>query len=254
MAPLPKYDLFVSYSHADSILVTNIVRRLHEYGIDCFLDNWRLRGGDVLDSELEKSILLSAAGLFFVSRTSLASQWCRFELNRLNTRSEYDKNFRIMPVILDDSRLPTEISHRIAYSMPEHSDAHVLQVTDWIANAIGKMNPGIFGRTGVLTDRVIHRVENVVEALGLEHTHPMLTEISSLLARSGCSVRDAGPCDCGGIVLCGFVDLGLVDWYSNFFHICPDCLRHNHMEVTNGAGQETGAERLCPWCEPLWMW
>jgi len=100
---------------------------------------------------------------------------------------------------------------------------------------------------------VARRIDRVLEGLGLQRSHPHLVTITDLLRR-GAQVRDAGECPCGGATLCGFIDLGAVDWYSNFFHVCPECLRHRHQEEYTGTSQETGAEVLCPWCQPLWFW
>lgn len=248
------FDVFVSYAHADSLIVGRIVRRLHEYGIDCFLDNWRLRAGDDLDQALPDAVSASSSALVFISRTSLSSRWCHSEIDWIAAQAQSKRDFRIMPVSIDKSEIPDRVAHRIAISLPDHSDRSVIRAADEIAQAIGKLNPGIFGRTSVLTDRVVGRIDRVVEALDLHRSHPTLSAIASLLRRSETSVRDAGPCPCGGVVLCGFVDLGLVDWYSNFFHVCPECMRHEHEEVYSGATQENGSERMCPWCRPLWMW
>ena len=232
-----------------------MVRRLHEYGIDCFLDNWSFRGGEVLSESLQGAIDRSDAMLVFVSASFAKSVWCQRELEWIAACIHRTPPVRVVPVRLDTEAIPSAISDLVFLDLTEASDANVIRVAEGLWKALGKKGgPGIFGRTQVLADKVSERVEKVIEGLTLQSTHRELAEIASLLKRPTCSVRDAGPCVCGGSTLCGFIDLGLVDWYSNMFHVCIDCFRHTHEEVRAGADQETGGERLCPWCKPLWMW
>ena len=64
--------------------------------------------------------------------------------------------------------------------------------------------------------------------------------------------RDIGklldkPCDkCGEKqVYCGYADLGGVDYYDNYWHICLSCLDAKHKEDYNQSGMEP-AETPCP--------
>ena len=64
-------------------------------------------------------------------------------------------------------------------------------------------------------------------------------------------VSKGGVChSCGGIMICGYVDLGAVDFYDNYFHVCSECLRHGHVERYEMKGYEDLAE--CPFCSRIW--
>ena len=49
-------------------------------------------------------------------------------------------------------------------------------------------------------------------------------------------------------VYCGHADLGHVDYYDNFWHICLNCLDAKHIETYTGIGQETADDLNCPFC------
>ena len=52
-------------------------------------------------------------------------------------------------------------------------------------------------------------------------------------------------------VYCGHADLGAVDYYDNFWHIClnPDCLDHRHREIYSCVGSESKGDMDCPFCK-----
>jgi hypothetical protein len=59
--------------------------------------------------------------------------------------------------------------------------------------------------------------------------------------------------NCGGDLICGYVDLGGTDWYHNYFHICSCCLNHQHREdYESGPEPTTVAGPRCPFCRGAW--
>lgn len=58
------------------------------------------------------------------------------------------------------------------------------------------------------------------------------------------------PCpECGEkTVYCGHKDLGGVDYYDNFWHLCLNCLYSLHSERYTGIGQESEYDTICPFC------
>ncbi|MFX0200345.1 MAG: hypothetical protein ACFFCW_29860 [Candidatus Hodarchaeota archaeon] len=68
-----------------------------------------------------------------------------------------------------------------------------------------------------------------------------------MLQRTGTGLTIKGRYKCGGDIFCGYADLGLVDYYDNYFHACNDCLTHMNTEVCHQGGQNEEIVR-CPWC------
>jgi hypothetical protein len=77
-----RIQVFVSYAHtpADSALATCVAASLRSVGIDVWLDEATLSGGDLLQDAIEKAIAASHHGLFIVSQSWLNREWTQFEL------------------------------------------------------------------------------------------------------------------------------------------------------------------------------
>lgn len=59
------------------------------------------------------------------------------------------------------------------------------------------------------------------------------------------------PCQrCGGEILCGYIDLGVHDYYDNYFHLCTGCLENFHIEKY--VQYEDEGEAICPLCKRTW--
>lgn len=84
-----------------------------------------------------------------------------------------------------------------------------------------------------------------------------LSEIQNLLNKR--NVGSIGrkldePCkNCGEKeVYCGHIDIGAVDYYDNFWHICLNCLDANHQEIFTLWGSEQDGDTNCPYCNYKW--
>lgn len=82
------------------------------------------------------------------------------------------------------------------------------------------------------------------------------TEIQKILKRPDTSLGRhlEEPCpECGSKeVYCGHKDLGGVDYYDNFWHLCLNCLYALHTERYTGIGQESENDTVCPFCGYKW--
>jgi len=78
--------VFISYAHTpgDTPIAQYLAARLNDIGIETWLDEAKLRGGDLLQATIEKAIVDSNAGLFIISPSWLERQWTAFELNQFD--------------------------------------------------------------------------------------------------------------------------------------------------------------------------
>ena len=65
-----KYDVFISYSRKDTLIVNKICDALEEQGIKFFIDRKGLAGGGEFPAELEEAIDSSILVLFIASKNS----------------------------------------------------------------------------------------------------------------------------------------------------------------------------------------
>ena len=101
-----RYDVFLSYCHKDTDIVTHIAHSLLAKGLNIFIDKWELKLGDVLLKEIEKSLELSKSGVIFFSKSALESNWLQQEYNHMASMAIQDSTFRLIPIRLDNCSLP----------------------------------------------------------------------------------------------------------------------------------------------------
>lgn len=93
-----KYDIFISYSRKDSVLVLPLVSRLKEKGFTVWMDKDGIESGDAFKSVIVHAIKESNVFLFFSSIGANESPWTIKEVNS----AVYLKKV-IIPVKLDNS-------------------------------------------------------------------------------------------------------------------------------------------------------
>lgn len=97
------------------------------------------------------------------------------------------------------------------------------------------------------------KIEYTVEHRNLKSS-PEGKEILRILSyKKGLSLKvvENPPCQrCGGKVICGYIDLGGVDYYDNYFHVCSGCLEYSHVEQYEQSGNEGSAS--CSFCNRVW--
>lgn len=105
-------DVFVSYSHADGVLVEMLVRWLVDVaGLRVWWDTNRLTAGDRLAAALPTGLASARAALFCVSRSWNESSWCEDEYNAALQERRADRRYRIIALHLDDCKMPTFLSN-----------------------------------------------------------------------------------------------------------------------------------------------
>lgn len=97
--------IFISYSHPDKNQVESIVNILNKNTEhEIWYDN-ELRGGDHYFSVIAEQILKNEYFIFVVSRNSVASEWCRLELQFAMSEKR-----KIIAIWLEETPLPPVIS------------------------------------------------------------------------------------------------------------------------------------------------
>jgi hypothetical protein len=70
-----RFDVFLSYSHADADWAEALARRLEQEGFHIFLDRWEIAPGDIVVHSVEAGILASTHGVVVFSPDSVAAPW-----------------------------------------------------------------------------------------------------------------------------------------------------------------------------------
>lgn len=129
------YDVFVSYSHTDAVVVKEVVARLQQRGIRVALDEVVLRPGTPLLHGVEQAIRDSSHGLLVFSMDSMASGWVTNEYYLLMQRS-IETGQLFIPVVIDDVPLPEFASTRFYSDLRSVTDEMFDTRIDQLAEAL----------------------------------------------------------------------------------------------------------------------
>ncbi|WP_239341217.1 tetratricopeptide repeat protein, partial [Frankia sp. CiP3] len=106
-----RYDVFVSYGHADEVWVRALVENLHAAELRVFFDDWEIAPGDRWVERLEDGVAGSVAAVVVCSPASLERPWVRDEYEALLRRSN-DEGLRLVPVVIGEVVLPPFLGNR----------------------------------------------------------------------------------------------------------------------------------------------
>ncbi|HEX2229000.1 MAG TPA: TRAFs-binding domain-containing protein [Candidatus Binatia bacterium] len=101
-----QYDVFISYRSTDSKWATALLNRLEGVGFKVYIDQRNLLPGEPLANALQAALARSKAAVVLLSKGWLESSWCQEEANVLLHRTVEDPSFRVIPVRIDDCKLP----------------------------------------------------------------------------------------------------------------------------------------------------
>ncbi len=97
-----KYDVFISYSRKDTLIVNKICDALDEQEIRYFIDRKGLAGGGEFPAELEEAIDSSILVLFIASKNSYSS---KFTMGEITYAFNSKEKGNVIPYVIDDSSL-----------------------------------------------------------------------------------------------------------------------------------------------------
>src|SRR5215467_7125215 len=98
--------VFCSHRSVDKARVQAIAEQLEAAGIDSWWDGWEINPGDNCVARLDEGLHTCAAGLIFLSRDTLDSNWVQHEISTLIHKAVED-GILLFPVRLDpDMPLP----------------------------------------------------------------------------------------------------------------------------------------------------
>lgn len=99
-------SIFISYSHVNEEIVEKISSYLVNNNTYIWLDKWELNLGDSLIEKIQEAITECSALLVMLSKESVESTWCKKELSSGIIRELEEKRVVVIPVILDDCKIP----------------------------------------------------------------------------------------------------------------------------------------------------
>jgi hypothetical protein len=98
--------VFISHSHQDKEFVDKLAAQLLMHNEYVWLDRWEIKVGDSLLDKVQGAIRSASALIIVLSKASVASEWCRKELNAGLMRELEEKRVVVLPLLLENCNMP----------------------------------------------------------------------------------------------------------------------------------------------------
>jgi hypothetical protein len=103
---------FLSHSSLDKTFVRQLATDLSAAGITVWLDEQRIKVGDSIPEKISQGLAESDYFLLVVSKASVDSEWVKKELNGALINEVQRRAVHILPLKLDDSKMPSAIADK----------------------------------------------------------------------------------------------------------------------------------------------
>jgi hypothetical protein len=98
-----QYDVFLSHSAKDKMIVREIAERLRKDGLKVWFDELVLRPGDSIPAKIEEGLEHSRVLVLCMSANAFGSDWAQLEAGTFRFRDPLNKERRFIPLRLDDA-------------------------------------------------------------------------------------------------------------------------------------------------------
>jgi hypothetical protein len=105
MAEEFEWDVFISHSSKDKIIVRPIAERLRRDGLRVWFDEWEIRPGDSIPAKIEEALEHSRVLVLCMSANAFGSDWAQLESGTFRFRDPLNRDRRFIPLRLDETPL-----------------------------------------------------------------------------------------------------------------------------------------------------
>ena len=99
--------IFLSYSHEDKKIVSEVAQELKDAGMNVWFDLSEIRWGDSLRERIDRGLDSADYLAFFMSPSSMSKAWPRAELNAIISRQlSGDRGAMVLPILLKETNIP----------------------------------------------------------------------------------------------------------------------------------------------------
>jgi hypothetical protein len=215
--------VFISHSHRDRVVATELQSVLTRYGAETYLDQDKIQVPDVLPNRIRQGIEWCNNFLLLWSSSAATSEWVGMEWN-----TAYELRRKIIPYCLDSMSLPPALENLVYVDRKDSQVAHVGLLRAVFGKDFTPSSIEIFPGRWRLT----------LNAFGLG------TATDDLELRANGQITGSGKVDQGGAIDSLIKSLGASDMLNLRFSISGTWGYEEHTEilmldmVAHGFGQE----------------
>lgn len=143
--------IFISYSQKDRSFADKLAANLAMKKHHVWMDRWELKVGDSLIDKIQSALTGSSAILVILSKNSVASEWCKKELNSGLVRELDEKKTLLLPCVIDDCEIPLFLREKVYADFRGDADEAFKQIDTALAS-ISNPQQGRLENPKFLTD------------------------------------------------------------------------------------------------------
>lgn len=127
---------FISHNKADKDQARSLAVALAEQGENVWFDEWKLRPGESLTGGIEQGLDQSDTFVILWSEAASQSNWVGTEIRAYIRRRVDDLTLRIVPIMIDDTKLPTLVADYRGFALNESTT--IVEIASQICDTASK--------------------------------------------------------------------------------------------------------------------
>ena len=94
-----KFDVFLSHSNEDKLVVRELAERVKAYGLRVWFDEWQIRPADMIliPQKIDEGLEVSRILLLAMSKAAFGSEWANLESGTFRFRHKHRRFIRLRP-------------------------------------------------------------------------------------------------------------------------------------------------------------
>ena len=184
-APLTLMPIFISYNSKDRPFAESLATSLVANGHSIWIDKWELSIGDSLIDKIQAALGSACAVIAVLSKHSVASDWCRKEINSTLVRELDKSGSLLLPCVIDDCQIPLFLREKLYADFRSQPKQAFKQLSDTLRK-FSNRNQARIDHPNYHTDWAFSwatdgEARRVMEWVFVDHSHTMpytiLTEL-----------------------------------------------------------------------------
>lgn len=141
MATLFEWDVFLSHNKKDKIIVRKLAKQLKGAGLRVWFDEWIIRPGADIYSEVEHGLEASQTLVLCMSKAAFGSDWVKLERGTALFRDPQNTARRFLPLLLEECTIPDTIRRFLYVDYCEQNDAAIATLIEACRSAPAPVRP-----------------------------------------------------------------------------------------------------------------
>lgn len=192
--PVNSVKVFISYSHKDLRLARQLAADLTSCGVEVWLDEHQIKVGDSILMRISQALQDAHYVILLMSKTSIESPWVQREWLPILMSEIEAREIILLPVRLDDCRMPVIIRDKHYADMRESYWRGLSEIVDVFAARLAALASNRIGIKATQTSfKTIGFLDSIIEAVDTDESMEIAPLLNTIILASFGSKRVVKP-------------------------------------------------------------